>query len=742
MRTTNERAVGVAIHGLAGTRGMLLSVLGCALAIPVMAVAQEAADTKAGQLEEVVVTAQKRTERLQDVPVPVTALNADSLAERNQTRLQDYFSDVPGLNLTSTGSGQMNLSIRGLTTGSAGGGGATVGVTIDDVPRGANTAPAFSSTLYEDLDPSDLERIEVLRGPQGTLYGASSIGGLIKFVTADPSTSAFKGRAQLLLNSTKGTLGYGVRGAVNLPVNDEVAFRVSGFSRRDPGYVDNVLTGQKDVNETNVKGGRVSALWRPSENLSLKLAAMLQKTEGDGSSEVDALLADLQQARMRGTEVYSQKTALYSAVLNASFAGLNLTSISGYGTYRYSHLSDQTAFYGGYAQDLFGVTGASLLDRIETKKFTQEVRLASAAGQRLEWLVGLFYMHEETPAHQSLLANDYNTGAVAGSQVEIDFPTSFSEQAVFGDVTWHFTDRFNIQVGGRVSTNRQKYDELDEGPLFGGTFITPTTHTKAHASTFLVSPQFKISPDLMVYARFASGYRAGGPNSNVPGGIGLPTSYQPDKDNSFDLGVKGEVWDHRLSFDAAVYRIDWKNVQVLVIDQATQFLLHTNGGNAKSQGLELTVQARPAERLTIAASATLGDAKLKDDLPAISTAIGRAGERLPFSSRFAGSLSADQEFALGANWMGTIGGSVRYVGERQGDFTNSPTVSRVILPAYTQVDFRLGARRDAWNLSAFVNNLSDKRGFVGRSDTGSADLQPTAVYIQPRTFGLSVAKEF
>lgn len=742
MRMTHEVAGGMVARRTAGARGILLSTLGCALAAPMMAIAQQAADSNAAQLEEVVVTAQKRTERLQDVPVPVSALSAETLAEHNQTRLQDYFAEVPGLNLTSTGSGQMNLSIRGLTTGSAGGGSATVGVTIDDVPRGFNTAPAFSSTLYEDLDPSDLERIEVLRGPQGTLYGASSIGGLIKFVTVDPSTAAFKGRAQLTMDSTKGSLGYSVRGAVNLPVNDETAFRVSGFSRQDPGYVDNVLTGQKDANETKVKGGRVSALWRPSDNLSLKLAAMLQKTDGDGSSEVDALLADLQQARMRGTEAYSQKTALYSAVLNASFAGLNLTSISGYGTYRYSHLSDQTAFYGGYAQDLFGVSGASLFEGIETRKFTQEVRLASATGQRLEWLVGLFYMHEGTSAHQSLLANDYNTGAVVGSQVEIDFPTSFSEQAAFGDVTWHFTDRFNIQVGGRVSTNRQKYDETDEGPLFGGTFITPTTHTKAHATTFLVSPQFKISRDLMVYARFASGYRAGGPNSNVPGGIGLPTSYQPDKDNSFDLGAKGELWDRRLSFDAAAYFIDWKNVQVLVIDQATQFLLHTNGGSARSQGLELTVQARPVESLTIVASAALGDAELKDDLPAISTAIGRAGERLPFSSRFVGNLSVDQEFALGANWTGTIGGSVRYVGERQGDFSNSPAVSRVILPAYTQLDFRMGARRDAWNLSAFVNNLSDKRGFIGRGEGGSASLQPTAVYIQPRTFGLSVTKEF
>lgn len=710
---------------------------------PAMAADEPSSNGSTAQLDEVVVTAQKRTERLQDVPVPVTALSAATLAERNQTRLQDYFAEVPGLNLTSSGNGQMSLSIRGLTAGTIAGGSPTVGVTIDDVPRGFNTAPGFSSQLYEDLDPSDLERIEVLRGPQGTLYGAASIGGLIKYVTADPSTTAVKGRAQLLVNDTGGKLGYGVRGAVNLPVNDDFAIRLSGFTRRDPGYIDNVTTGERDVNQVQVKGGRVSALWRPSENLSLKLSAMLQNTDGDGSAEVDLQRGDLQQARMRGTEGYSQKTALYSGILNATFAGVNLTSISAYGTYKYRHLSDQSAFYGIYAQDPpFNVTGASLLDTVEPKKFSQEVRLTSATGGKFEWLVGVFYTHEETPAHQSLLANDFNTGAVAGSLVEIDFPTTFAETAVFGDLTVHFTDRFNVQVGGRASTNRQRYDEVDSGPLFGGTFITPPTHTKANASTFLLTPQFKISEDLMVYARFASGYRAGGPNANVPGNSTAPKSYEPDKDNSFDVGIKGEVWDHRLTFDAAAYYIDWKNVQIAVIDQATQFLIHTNGGNAKSQGIELSAQARPTSGLKLAASATFGDAKLKDALPAISTAIGAAGERLPFSSRFAGSLSVDQEFALIGTWTGSVGGSLRYVGEREADFISGPQAVRSKLPAYTQVDLRADARHDAWTVGLFANNVSNKRGFVGRTEGGPSNPLPTGIYIQPRTVGLSVTKEF
>jgi outer membrane receptor protein involved in Fe transport len=550
------------------------------------------------------------------------------------------------------------------------------------------------------------------------------------------------------LDSTDGALGHGLRAAVNVPVSDSLALRASGFTRRDPGYVENLTTGQQDVNQVDVRGGRVSALWRPSTKVSLKLAAMLQNTEGKGSAEVDTQLGNLQQARMPGTEGYSQKTALYSGVLNASLASLDLTSISAYGTYKYSHLSDQTALYGGYAQDLFGVAGASLLDSIEAKKFSQEVRLTSPTGRKYEWLLGAFYMHEKTPAHQSLLANDPATGAVIGSQVEIDFPTSYTEQALFADLTVHFTDQFDIQIGGRTSTNRQVYDELDDGPLYGGISVTPTSHVKGQANTYLFTPQFKFSPDLMAYARFTSGYRAGGPNAYVPGNSALPKKYDADKDYSYDVGMKGELFDRKLSFDVAAYRINWKDVQIAVIDPDSGFLIHTNGGTAKSQGLELAIKSRPSSHLTIAASITLDDAALSEDLPEISSAIGLAGDRLPFSSRFAGSLSADQEFPLGGAWTGSVGGTLRYVGDRKSDFVakpfppTDPPAIRAALPNYAQLDLRASAHANKWDIGLFINNVSDTRGFVGRTLGGTSTAVPTAVYIQPRSFGVSVSKEF
>jgi len=242
------------------------------------------------ELQEIVVTAQKRIERLQDVPVPVTALDAETLAQRNQNRLQDYFAAVPGLSLNAGsfgGGGQQNLSIRGLATGSFSN--PTVGIAIDDVPFGASNQVAWGAALIPDLDPGDLDRIEVLRGPQGTLYGASSIGGLIKFVTRDPSVDGPSGRAQVLVNGVQhGELGYSARGSANVPISDVLAVRASGFTRRDPGYIANVSTGQHDVNRADVYGGRLSVLWKPSAAVSLKVAALLQNTEGDGNPAVDA----------------------------------------------------------------------------------------------------------------------------------------------------------------------------------------------------------------------------------------------------------------------------------------------------------------------------------------------------------------------------------------------------------------------------------------------------------------------
>ncbi len=701
-----------------------------------------------GLLDEIVVTAEKRVERLQDVPVPVTEISADTLLDSNQSRLQDYYASVPGLSLTASGPGMVQLAIRGVTTG--GNTNPTVGVAVDDVPYGSSSALTFAAQNVPSLDPSDLASVEVLRGPQGTLYGASSIGGLIKFVTVDPSTDSFSGRVQSEINSIYNAVdpGYGVRAAVNVPITDTVAVRASGFSRQDPGYIDDPTLHIDGVNKIDAYGGRVSLLWRPSAAFSLKVSTVLQNTTGDGTSDVMVQpgLGDLQQSVLRGTGGYSQRLRLYTANLTADLGGITLTAVSGYQDNKVYQIFDATSYYSGLADQYFGVTGVSGANSLETKKFTQELRLSSSIGTRLDWLLGLFYTHEASPTSEPLLAIDPTTGQIAGLLADFNFPTSFEEYAAFADATLHLTERFDLQLGGRESHNRQIYHETDIGPfneiLFGlpSPLVIPPIHTNDSAFTYLVTPQFKISSDLMVYARLASGYRPGGPNPDATlfknaGHEG----YGADKTTNYEAGFKGDLNDHRLSFDASVYYIEWNDIQLQLTNPVSGFTYFVNGGTAKSQGLELAAQALPLRGLTLAAWVAWNDAELTSNLPPES-AIGSAGDRLPYSSRFSGNVSVLEEQAITGTTTAFAGASMSYVGDRYDIFSGTPGQVRGHFPGYTKVDAHAGIRRGSWTVNLFVNNAGDRRGVLATTPVGPTTNAYT--FIQPRTVGLSLSLNF
>jgi iron complex outermembrane recepter protein len=409
-------------------------------------------------LAEIIVTAEKRDERVQDVPVPVSVLNADTLATSDLTRLQDYFSQVPGLILTPGVQSSQTLTIRGISTGN---GNPTVGVMVDDLPFGSSTALGGSG-LVPDIDPGDLARIEVLRGPQGTLYGASSMGGLLKYVTVDPSTEGFTGRVQA---GTDGVvngegLGYNVRASLNVPLSDSLALRVSGFYRRDPGYIDNLGYNENlvdrlnGVNQADVDGGRLSLLWRPSQNISVKLSALYQESKGEGSSDVIQSLGDLQQNYLPGAGGYDRKAQAYGATVNATLGTFHLTSITGYSINQFSDSLDYSWAFGA---------PTLLTENNRTSKLTQEFRLTTPIGDKAEWLLGAFYTHETSPYVQDLWTADGATGALQGFIEGISFPTTFQEYAAFTDLTYHFTDQFDVQFGGRESRIRQSAGETLTG---------------------------------------------------------------------------------------------------------------------------------------------------------------------------------------------------------------------------------------------------------------------------------------
>jgi iron complex outermembrane receptor protein len=704
------------------------------------------------QITEIIVTAQKRTERLQDVPIPVSVLSADTLADNNQTRILDFYNQIPGLNITGVGAASVQLLIiRGITTGI--GTNPTVGITVDDVPFGGSTT--VGGDLVPDLDPADLARVEVLRGPQGTLYGASSMGGLVKFVTADPSTDAVSGRVEAGTNSVYngGGLGYTFRASVNLPLSDTLAIRASGFTREDPGYIDNPVTHVNGVNEDHANGGRLAALWRPSDAVSLKVSALYQTIKAEGNSDViGAGLADLQQNYIPGTGAYDRKTQAYSAILNAKLGSINLTALTGYNTNGYKDSQDATYFAGPITSSVFpGITGSPILDDSETKKFTQEVRLSASIGRQFDWLVGAFFTHETTSDTVTYLAENAVTGAVVGQGFYGTFPTTYQEYAGFADVTYHVTDRFDIQFGARdseITTTNNPETEIGpyDGPccFFFGTspVVVPESSFKANAFTYLLTPQFKVSSGLMVYARLASGYRAGGTNGFSAASNGIPAGYKPDKTQNYEVGVKGDFLDHTLSVDASVYYIDWKDIQLSV---ATPNYLYYNGnaGRAKSEGVELSVESKPLTGLTIAGWITLTDAALTEPFPVgppnSGLPVAASGDTLPYSSRFSGNFSLQQEFPLTSRLTGYVGGAVSYVGARLGQFISTP--QRQDYPSYAQANLRGGVKYESWTANFYANNVADRRGVTG-GGVGTSYNPGAFTYIQPRTIGLNVAKAF
>lgn len=684
----------------------------------------------------IVVTARKRAERLQDVPISITALQADTLVQQGLVRLQDYYTTVPGLSLTQDDHGGDRLIVRGLESGS---GSSTVNILVDDVPVYA----------VPDLDPSELAQIELLRGPQGTLYGSASVGGLLKYETVDPSTKMLSGRIEGGIVGVQGggDLGYNLRGALNVPVSDTIALRGSAFDRRDPGYIDNVQTGQKDINSSRTYGGHFAAFWRPSDDFSVKLGLLSQDRRLHGGDFVDSNLADLQQDALINTGGIHKNDMLLSALIKAKFSGVQLTNVSSYGEVRQEDsidftplLGDLTEFYTS-SQGLPIVRGSPLETQAKTRRYTEELRATGTLVRRLDWLIGGFFSKDIGSLDQEFYAVDQVNGNQIAQTADEDLPDNRAQEAaVFGTLTAQLSRRFDIQIGGRESWNRGHTREIDSGPFIGGTFVTDVP-THSAAFTYLVTPRFRLSDDAMFYARIASGYRPGGASNNCVLAH-VPCTLLPDTTTNYEVGAKGQIFQGLVQYDVSAYDIYWKDLHVNA-RAANGFVYGTNAGAAKSQGVEISLVTHPMGQLTISGWFAYNYAVLAKSFPPSNSTYGLRGDPLPDSAKYSGNLAVSQHFQLEHDLAGNVGATVRYLSKRLGNFVGSdqlgnPTGTRASYPGYSQLDVHGELTRGSWSLNLFVNNVTNKRGILISLLDDSRQLE----YIVPRTIGLNIAKEF
>ena len=718
--------------------------------------AQDTAPAEAEETDDrvIVVTAQKREQQLIDVPQSITAVGGSTLERQQASNFQDYLKLVPGLQLNQSTAGQGRLVLRGINTGGVA---STVGVYMDETTFGSSSGLVNGAILSGDFDTFDLERIEVLRGPQGTLYGASSLGGVLKFVTKRPNTEAFEARARGSVETVKGgDLSYMGSAVVNVPLGDTLAVRATGFYRDFGGFIDSIGTGGSDVeeniNDYRSYGGRVSALFEPTDQFSVQVGAYFQNLESDASSSVESnpttartLYGRLTQSQFV-PEFTDVKYRVYNGVINYDFGFASLVSATSYSTLDQQFRSDLTPQFGGLIQAIFGAPNNFLLrQQTEVKRFTQEVRLQSPESDSFEWLIGGYYSDEKGLIDQAFDAVAPNTFTSVPGLPLLGIARSTSkyrEFAGFANATIYLGDRFDVTFGGRYSENKQTAGQSSDGALAGGPRTLPSTQSKEDVFTYSVAPKFKVSDQFSVYARVAKGFRPGGPNVLAPGAPENLRSYASDSLISYELGVKAETLDRTFSIDAAVYQIDWKDIQVF--GQINNFGVNFNGGKAESKGFEFTATMRPTAGLAFSVNGAYTDAKLKDDTPA--QVGGLAGDQLPFTPKYSIGTNADYEWALGENSTAFVGASLRALSKQTATynlaFRNANGRQRS-LPAYEVLDLRAGVDFGKFSLEAYVKNLTDSDGKTSFEAPGNSPLGAAVTgVIRPRTMGVTLTAGF
>ena len=756
-------------------------VFGVTLAAAVLAVgvaprlsAQQApsasAESAPAGLQEIVITAEKRSETVQSTPLSVTAYSGAQLQAAGISDMSEVGYETPGVSERNSGPGQTEYEMRGIA--SSGGQAPTVGFYLDDTPLSPPNEALLGRVV---IDPSlyDLNRVEVLRGPQGTLYGSSSMGGTIKLVTNQPDPSAPAVSAQAIASDTKdGGLNYTTNGMVNIPlIQDKLALRIVGTDSYTDGWIDRVVLNPfpletnggftrgnvlaapvehdyKDANWEQVQGVRTSLQWLPMDGLTIAPSVFVQTITQGAPNFVDdppGVKSEAHYQPFDQTEPYGDSFQLFTLPIKYDFSGMELTSSTGYYR-RQTHLEQDTS---EIAQDfltaLIGVPGVTYAEAgpvtaFETdysSQFSEEVRLNSTGDGAFQWLAGAFY--EDYKANTAI--GTTKPGPIVAelfgvpSYFYLTFDNDLKQYAGFGEASYRFADNFKITGGLRYYSYKSSEDLAESGGLITGPAPPITFSLPASASG--VNPKLNLSyeptKDLTLYVQAAKGFRPGGGNPPPPTTCpSNPLQFGPDAIWSYEAGEKLRMFDERLTLNGAVYYEDWTGIQQLVTE-ACGATFTANAGTAHVYGAELEASAAVTSELTVSTAAGYTHANV---VAAEAGAGFVDGERVQDSPDWTETTSIVYRHPISDDYAMVLRGTNEYTGTM-----TDVTFFQNKVPSRDIVNLRGGWSSDRKvSVFVFMNNAFDKRADLGDPEEISFFVPALnrIVTNQPRTVGLEL----
>lgn len=652
-------------------------------------------------LEEIIVTATKRAVGLQDVGIAVSALSNETIERQGFVGVGDYLTKLPSVTIQDRGPGRNQIVIRGVASTAGGQADNTVGVYIGDVPLSPGLA--FGANGYPDLKLYDVDRIEVLRGPQGTLYGSGSLGGTVKVVPRDPVLGEVEILADAGTSHTRhGSWNMDLGAAVNLPLaGDKAALRVSAYYYDQSGFIDNRFDGLdysqpldalgglsmndvgvpdpdigprniNNVNDVETVGVRAALRVAPTDELDIVLSYLHQDADADGLPERDHTSPAYTQARLFD-ETLGDKFDFANLVINYDFGAVQATSSTGW--------MKREIFQNRDVSAAFFTAPIRLLDLNKTELWSEELRLSSANDGRFQWIVGGFYQHIKgngiqdadwmgNAASMTAFFENLVLGVPIGADDELyerDDVLKQRQIAFFGELSYDITDSLRAIVGGRWYEYKQTMNGYEDGLFTGGTpvggapSVIRNLTSKEDGFNPKVALELRPADGQLYYAQVAKGFRLGGTQAGVPDaapgcaaelaqmGLTPAETRDPIKSDSiwaYELGAKTTLADGRVTLNGALFYIDWKDIPVTFLLQCA-FSYAANAGKASSKGAELELTALLAEGLTANIGGSYTKAVLEEDTPLETGLGGLKGDRLPGIPKWNIQAGLQYEFEIG-----------------------------------------------------------------------------------------------